>query len=131
MAGFFLGQRMGDLICLTWGAVDFDRNLVKLAQGKTGKHVQIPLRRELGQFLSELRREVGNVKPSDGIWPEQAARYEKQGAGGFSNEFYKLVLLAAGLVSARTHKKVKDREGKPAQRMKFHSTVCVTALSVF
>jgi integrase len=112
MAGYFLGQRMGDLICLTWGAIDFERGVVRLTQSKTGKAVILPLRPELGAMLAQLKRDAGDVKASEPIFAEQAARYSKHGSGVFSNEFYDLVLLPAGLVKARTHQKADKVNGE-------------------
>jgi integrase len=112
LAGFYAGQRMGDLIRLPWGAVDFAQNQIRLTQNKTGKSIAVPLRAELGAFLQKMRRKAGTVKPSDPIWPAEAKRYEQFGAGGFSNEFYEEVLLPAGLVAPRTHRAI-DRKGDP------------------
>ena len=75
MAGFYCGQRMGDLICLPWGAVDFDQHQIRLVQSKTGKSIAVPMRAELGAFLKALRSKAGTVKPSDPIWPAEAERY--------------------------------------------------------
>ena len=112
LAGFYAGQRMGDLIRLPWGAVDFAQHQIRLTQNKTGKSIAVPLRAELGAFLKKLQREAGTVKPADPIWPNEAKRYEQFGAGGFSNEFYEEVLLPAGLVAPRTHRAI-DRTGDP------------------
>lgn len=116
LAGFFTGQRMGDLICLPWGAVDFAQNQIRLVQSKTGKSIAVPLRAELGAFLQKLRTKAGTVKPSDPIWPAEAKRYEQFGAGGFSNEFYEEVLLSAGLVPRRTHHAKKKGEATNGRR---------------
>ena len=112
LAGFYAGQRMGDLICLPWGAVDFAQNQIRLTQNKTGKSIAVPLRTELGAFLQKMRHQAGTVKPSNPIWPTEAKRYEQFGAGGFSNEFYEEVLLPAGLVAPRTHRAL-ERRGDP------------------
>jgi integrase len=111
LAGFYCGQRMGDLICLTWGAVDFEQGVIRLRSRKTGIPLAIPLRAELRSFLAALRRNVGAVKPSSPIWPDQCDRYEKFGAGIFSNEFYDDVLLPAGLVVKRSKHAAKDENG--------------------
>jgi integrase len=116
LAGFYLGQRMGDLITLPWGAVDFEQGMVRLTTSKTGRPMQIPLRAELGTLLAELKREAGAVKPADPIWPEQARRYAEQGAGVFSNEFYEEVLLPAGLVLPRSHHSKKSEGGRAGRR---------------
>jgi integrase len=112
LAGFYCGQRMGDLICLPWGAVDFEGKHIRLVTSKTGKSVAIPLHNELANFLRGLRDKAGAVKPADPIWPEQCKRYEERGAGGFSNEFYDDVLLPAGLVPKRTHHPKKKKDGE-------------------
>lgn len=44
LAGFYTGQRLGDLVCLTWASVDLQENVLRLTQGKTGRSVQVPLR---------------------------------------------------------------------------------------
>jgi integrase len=107
LAGFYCGQRMGDLICLPWGAVDFAQKQIRLVQSKTGKSIAAPMRAELEVFLKELRMKAGKVKASDFIWPVEAQRYQKFGAGVFSNEFYDEVLLPAGLVASRSHAAIK------------------------
>lgn len=119
MAGFYCGQRMGDLICLPWGAVDFAQNQIRLVQSKTGKTIAVPLRAELGAFLMKLRRKAGAVKPSAPIWPDEAKRYEQFDAGVFSNEFYEDVLLPAGLVPRRTHQAKKKGEATNGRRKDF------------
>ena len=118
LAGFFTGQRMGDLICLPWGAVDFAQNQIRLVQSKTGKSIAIPLRAELGTFLQKMQSKAGTVKSSDPIWPVEAARYAKLDASVFSNEFYDEVLLPSGLVPRRTHhaKKKDDTINATARR---------------
>ena len=110
MAGFYCGQRMGDLICLPWAAVDFVEYKIRLVQSKTGKTIAVPMRAELAEFLKQLHTKAGTAKPTDPIWPNEARRYEKKGSGGFSNEFYDEVLLPAGLVPPRTHRAKKKGE---------------------
>jgi len=121
MSGFYTGQRMGDLICLTWGAVDLAEGVMRLTQGKTGRAVQVPLRPALRDVLASLRSEAGKVKPGDSLWPEQASRYQQSGSGGFGNEFYR-ILTACGLVSSRTHQ-AKAKAGGPrsVSPVSFHS----------
>jgi integrase len=121
MAGFYCGQRMGDLICLPWGAVDFDQNQIRLVQSKTGKNIAVPMRAELGKFLNDLKSKAETVKTSSPIWPAAAERYEKFGAAGFSNEFYDVVLLPAGLVTARKQSHHKKKEAATNGRRKVNS----------
>jgi integrase len=121
MAGFYCGQRMGDLICLPWGAVDFERKQIRLTQSKTGKSITVPMRAELGMFLAGLKNKAGNVKAATPIWPEESERYEKFGAAGFSNEFYDDVLLPAGLVTPRKQSHHKKKVASEHGRRKVNS----------
>ncbi len=102
MAGFFTGQRMGDLICLPWAAVDFERGQIRLKQRKTGKAITMPMSDDLSALILTLKGKAGAVKISDAIWPDQCRRYQQYGASPFSGEFYDEVLLPAGLVTARS-----------------------------
>jgi integrase len=101
MAGYFTGQRLGDLICLPWAAVDLERGQLRLKQHKTGKAVTVPLSDNLAALILGLKRKAGAVKTSDAIWPEQCRRYQQYGSSSFSREFFDEVLLPAGLVTAR------------------------------
>ena len=127
MAGFYCGQRMGDLISLPWGAVDFENKQIRLTQSKTGKSIEVPLRAELGEFLAKLKAKAGTVKPATPIWPAEAERYEKFGAAGFSNEFYDEVLLPAGLVTPRkqSHHKKAEAEKKTSRKVNSVSFHCL------
>jgi integrase len=42
IAGFFTGQRMGDLVTLKRSNVHLDENLIYLTSRKTGKQVKVP-----------------------------------------------------------------------------------------
>lgn len=107
--GFYTALRMGDLITMPWGAVDFESNIIRLTTRKTGTAMNIPLHPAFSKILSKCRRK-GN-KPADPIWPEQSERYELKGSGAFSNEFYDDVLLPAGLVPKRSKHAEKDKDG--------------------
>jgi integrase len=111
LAGFYAGQRLGDLATLSWSAVDFQDNVIRLKQRKTGRPVTIPMHRELSDFLSHLRRNASHVKAGDAIFPEAAERYIKHGAGMLSNEFYDECLVPCGLATRRSHKKIVNGDG--------------------
>jgi integrase len=121
MTGFYCGLRMGDLIRLPWGAVDFEKKQIRLTQSKTGKSIAVPLHAELGAFLAGLKTKAGTVKPAAPIWPAEAERYEKFGAAGFSNEFYDDVLLPAGLVTPRKQSHHKKKNASETGRRKVNS----------
>jgi integrase len=125
LAGTYTGQRMGDLVCLTWGALDFQANTLTLYQRKTDRRVIMPLRPALRALLWQLRERMGKAgtRENDSIWPEEAAAYTERGAGQFSNQFYDRILVPCGIMPARTHKRTKagrdtKRDASPAS---FHS----------
>lgn len=124
LSGFYLGLRMGDLICLPWSVVDFTDRLIRITPKKTSrlsKRLEIPISPTLFQFLHSLSE--GKVMQGP-IWPEQAARYRTKGAGSFSNEFHALILTPAGLVKERSSKKSTGK-GRDVARdvvgISFHS----------
>jgi integrase len=132
LAGFYMGQRMGDLICLVWGSVDFEAKIVRLTTLKPGHALKIPLHPRLELFLAELKSETvsllklpaaSNLKPSTPIWPAEAKQYAETGAGEFSKQFYEDLLVPAGLVPARTHKPKKKQDGdrRKVNELSFHS----------
>jgi integrase len=109
-AGFYLGERMGDLICLKWGNFDFVTNRVRLTQSKTGNTVEKDLHPKFVEFLLALKPR--NAKGADALFHEECAKYQRLGSGPFSNEFYDDVLLPCGLVAKRGHQKMKKADGE-------------------
>jgi integrase len=113
IAGFYSGQRMGDLICLKWGNVDFDENMIRLVAGKTGAQIKVPLRQSLRDLL--LTQRGRGKKPTDYLWPDRARAYITKGSGQFSNQFYDEVLTPAGLVPKRAHRQ-RTKNGRDVKR---------------
>lgn len=124
LAGFYLGQRLGDLICVSVGAFDFGADLIRLRQGKTGVVVAVPMRAKLKELAKNRIAELKTPKPTDYLWPQHAATYIEKGAGGFSNDF-KDILAACGLVDARDHQAKDGGLGRGVRRqaseLSFHS----------
>ncbi|MEI7728161.1 MAG: tyrosine-type recombinase/integrase [Verrucomicrobiota bacterium] len=116
LAGFYTGLRLGDLISLRWGAVDFNANFIRTMMQKTAKPVAIPMAAKVRAMLLARHAASGTLKTTDFIWPDQAALYVKRGAGPFSNQFYDEILLPCGLVQARNYRHVKDGVGRGGKR---------------
>lgn len=115
-AGFYTGQRLGDLITLPWGAVDMVANVIRLTSRKTQTRVVIPMAPPLRALLDARMREAGDVvKPSSPVWPEQARYYEKHGSPSFSNGFYD-ILASCGLVAARNASHDAAGQGRASKR---------------
>ena len=131
LAGFSTGLRLGDLVTMPLGAVDWKERCIRLNVRKTGKTIFIPLAAPLFKMLKELADTRPGAAPSEAFWPEHAARYEKSGPGWFSQRFYDLVLVKAGLANTRPHRKgsKKKYERRAVHEFSFHSLrhSCVTA----
>ena len=93
LAGFFTGQRMGDLVTARWEDIDLRRKVWKIHQGKTARRVVIPLSKQVLDLLKTVK-----PKQSGWLWPEHAAHYKRVGASGFSGCFLNEILRPAGLV---------------------------------
>ncbi len=125
LAGTYTGQRMGDLVCLTWGALNFEENTLTLYQRKTDRRVVVPLHPNLRAMLWQLRERVGRAgaRDTEPLWPEEAAAYVERGAGTFSNQFYDGILVPCGIMPRRAHRGEKDGRDnrRDASPVSFHS----------
>jgi integrase len=119
MGGFYTGLRLGDLVTMRFGAIDFQEGFLRLTTGKTNRAIQIPMaaqfRSLLQQALAISTKEGKKLRLIDHLWPDEAARYERHGAKEFSKEFYEDILVPAGLVPGRDHKGSK-KKGRAAKR---------------
>ena len=115
LAGFYTGQRLGDLISVTWSGVDLETMTLHLIAQKTGKSMHIPIRGALGGLLRALASEGGTKRPKGPIWPAEKGRYEKSGAGAFSSAFCDLMLVPAGLAAPRKLHTPKTGRGSTRQ----------------
>lgn len=111
VAGFYSGLRMGDLILLRIGEIDFSENALRLTTMKTGRVIIIPMAKPLRDMLAKITAGIPVNGPNRRLWPEEAKRYEQHGAKVFSNEFHSMLLAPAGLAPKRTHAKKKNGRG--------------------
>lgn len=114
VGGFYSGLRMGDLILLRVGEIDFTENVLRLTTGKTNRRMIIPMAKPLRAMLAKLTESIPVNNPNRYLWPGQAKRYQEHDAKPFSAEFYKLVMVPAGLAVKRTH--AKQKNGRAAKR---------------
>jgi integrase len=114
LGAFHTGLRLGDLVCMKWGAIDFGGNVIRLVTGKTGRPVQIPMTSSLKSVLLEIKGIAGSTKSTAHLWPDEAAEYARHKAKVFSNQFYDEVLIPSGLATPRS--KHGGKKGRSAQR---------------
>jgi integrase len=113
LGGFFTGLRLGDLATMPIGAVDYKARTINLTTRKTGAVMHIPIAPPFYALLKKLKAERKDAKPTDPFWPEHAKRYEETGGSWFSQRFYDLMLIKAGLVAVRPHRQgPKSKSGK-------------------
>lgn len=88
------GQRLGDIACLQWDAVDFEKGILHFRTQKRGKSLVIPLWNRLRALLEERYPHRIN----EYIHPSSAQKYQRTGKSStLSNEFGK-ILFTCGLV---------------------------------
>ena len=60
--GLYLGQRLADIATLDWGAIDRERNEIRITTGKTEKMLILPLSRALQRHI-ESRTQLPSTGP--------------------------------------------------------------------
>ena len=118
--GFYSGLRLGDLVTLRAGELDFAESLIRRTTGKRNKLVLVPIYPQVRPMLEQLAK---GKKPNEYLWPKEAKRYQEHRAKVFSNEFYSDVLVPSGLTVERSYKETKvGRAGRrKAVGVSFHS----------
>lgn len=85
------GQRLGDVATLAWDQIDMEQGIIALKTAKTGRFLRIPI-------VTPLRQHLASLRPTEGyVHPVIADKYNRNGAGGVSQQFRK-ELEYAGIV---------------------------------
>lgn len=116
LAGFYTGQRMGDLSRLTWKQVDLSKQLILISrQGKTGVGVAIPIHAELLHHFHQ--QEIPDNKGTP-VFPEL---FGKSGSGksGLSESF-KRIMKKSGIVEEK-RLEATGKIGRGRNKLSFHS----------
>jgi integrase len=124
VAGFYSGLRLGDLVCLRWGSVDFENDVLRLTTAKTRRAMTIPMAEPVRNILLTRQQAFEVTTPTTHVWPDQAQQYGAKGVGVFSNQFYE-ILTSAGLTTARSADHRGQGLGRNSKRqlsdVSFHS----------
>lgn len=85
LMGFSTGLRLGDVVNLTWGAIDLKEGFVSLPTLKTGKAVKIPIGNELLGWLKKRPLGIGNAP----VFPDLVGK--SGGRNGLSSQFKRIM----------------------------------------
>ncbi len=103
LCAYFTGQRLSDLIRLTWADVDLDEHRIRFFQKKTGKWLKTPIHAELAEYLLALPTSDSAAAL---LFPE-LSQLKTGGSNGLSRTFSAL-MEKAGVGNAIA----REREGK-------------------
>ncbi len=78
------GQRIGDVACLKWSSVDFERGFISFSAQKTGAVITAPMVEPLRECLLALHKEREGYQSF--VLPTMAERYNRA-SGTLSTEF--------------------------------------------
>lgn len=116
LAGFYTGQRLGDLARLTWAQVDLTNEMILIhKQEKTGVGVAIPIHADLLEHILGL---PAHDKPNAPVFPEL---YDMAGGGrsGLSETFKRTMVKAGIKVEKRLQ--AAGPAGRGRNSLSFHS----------
>lgn len=116
----YTGQRLSDVANLRWGAVNLAAGEVAFVQGKTKRHVSVPLHLSLTSWLQERQRRAPGIGKAH-VFPQKAGR-GTGGGYGLSGRF-RALMAAAGIVSEKTRvrSKAKGSKGRTTYALSHHS----------
>jgi integrase len=118
--GLYTGQRLGDLVRLTFANIDLEQDVIRLITGKTGKRLSIPIAAPLREHILSLSWPDDPKAP---VHPRVFKTVTETGRiVGISNQFVEL-LAQTGLRAIRNHQgRGIGREAKRERpRVSFHS----------
>ena len=120
LTAIYTGQRLGDIVRMTWENVDLTNKMIFFTTQKTGRRIILPIAKPLLDYL------LGGIMPDDisqPLFPSSFGIVQKQGkVGTLSNQFYE-IMVASGLAEPR--EKGKTGRGHSTKRrqspISFHS----------
>jgi len=130
LTGLYTGQRLGDIVSLTWDNVDVRREEISLTTIKTGRRILLPIHSALLVHFLTLPAPDNSDTP---VFPDAYAIVKRQlgRTSTLSNQF-RSILVSAGLAPPRSG--MAEREGRAGKHrgnpLSFH---CLrhTATSLF
>jgi integrase len=112
LAGVYLGQRLGDIISLTWGQIDLGKKEIRLTTRKTGRRMLFPMASPLFDYFMSL---PAPEEPATPIFPTLHSR----AINTLSNDF-RGIMAKVGLSKPVEHPegRTKEEREKDAKKTK-------------
>ncbi len=119
LMGLYTGQRLRDVACLLWGAVDLDKEEVYFITSKTGRTVSIPIAAPLLEYLKSLPTPIDGTVP---ILPSSCEVVTRQGRTSALSTRFHTILVEAGLAQPHIKKATGEGRAVPRERggLSFH-----------
>jgi integrase len=112
LLGATSGLRLSDVATLRWESIDLETGLLRVATGKTGAVVVLPIHPDFADWLSGRQRGIGKAS----VFPD-LARTRGDGTGGLSDKFNSII-EKAGIARSFT---VRQGKGRSMASKSFHS----------
>jgi integrase len=121
--GLYTGQRLSDLVRLTWSNLDLNRDEVRLVTSKTGRRMIIPMAPALRSHIESL---PAGEDPQAPLHPNTFAILSRTGSTSTLSNAFSELLIQAGLRAKQPRKSHHSRGiGHSGQRkinaLSFHS----------
>jgi integrase len=122
LVGLYTGQRLGDIVRLTWNQIDLHEGEITFVTSKTDRTVILPIAKPLEDYLLTLN--MGDSIDAPVFSNGYRIIMDQGRVGTLSNQFNK-ILASAGLVEISTHRKDPKKHGRSGKRnlnkLSFHS----------
>ena len=89
LAGIYTGQRLGDIVSMTWESLDLESHVWRVKQAKTGKIILSPLASPLLAHLRARNKRKGYVMRR--LANRATSGRKNTGGGGLSDEFGRII----------------------------------------
>ena len=120
LTGFYIGQRLGDIVRLTWNNVDLHRTNISLISKKTDRLIDVPIARPLLVHFLKLPAPDNSDTP---VFSDAYALVQKHSGqtSSLSNQF-RSIMVSAGLAPPRssTGKREEKDEKRRLNTLSFH-----------
>jgi integrase len=121
--GLYSGQRLGDLVSLTWHNIDLERDEVRLVTSKTSRTMIIPMAPPLRSHIESL---PAGDNPQAPLHPRSFAIYSRTGNASILSGAFSDLLVHAGLrakLAPRSHRSrgIGHSRRRRINELSFHS----------